>query len=74
MTGADADGLSASYAEGKRDGRAEACKTALGYTDRITVLLRSASAALEVGNMPDAAHYLGNGQQVLSNLGEVLRR
>ena len=43
MTGDHADGLSASYVEGKKDGRAEIVKLVLEKTSRIGVLLQAAT-------------------------------
>jgi hypothetical protein len=73
MTGDHADGLSASYVEGKKDGRAEIVKLVLEKTSRIGVLLQAATVSLTAGVMADAAHYLGNARQVLMNLDALLR-
>ncbi len=70
VSGSQADGLSASFAEGRKAER----ETVLPYITRADALLEKASAALVAGSIPDCAHFLGNGRQVLSNLDTLLRR
>jgi hypothetical protein len=69
-TGSQADGLSASFAEGRKAERA----SVLPYITRADTLLEKASAALVAGSISDCAHFLGNGRQIVSNLVALLRR
>jgi len=69
MTGRDAEGLSASYAEGSRNGRAQTVKIVLPALARIEHYL---AAAIALGLSGDAQHNINSGRQIIEGLRALL--
>jgi hypothetical protein len=63
------DALSASYAEGSRDGRAQTVKIVLPALARIEHYL---AAAIALGLSGDAQHNINSGRQIIEGLRALL--